>query len=60
MVNDDHMKAAAADLYSALQTFVREYVDLVESGDAGFWDAEKEPKVIAARAALALARGETL
>jgi hypothetical protein len=52
--------AASPDLYAALETFVTDYVDLVESGDAGFWDAETEPKVIAARAALAKARGETV
>lgn len=51
--------AAAPDMYEALQTFVSQYVDLVESGDAGFWDAEKEPKVIAARAALQKAEGHT-
>lgn len=50
--------AAAPELYEALALFVAEYVELVESGDAGFWDAEKESKVIIARAALAKARGE--
>lgn len=49
--------AAAPDLLEALSTFLIEYVRLVESGDAGFWDAEKEPKVIAARAAIARATG---
>lgn len=43
-------------LVKALETFVEEYTDLVNSGDAGFWDPEKEPKVIAARAALTSAR----
>jgi hypothetical protein len=47
--------AAAPELLAALETFVAEYVALVESGDAGFWDAEIEPKVIAARAAIAKA-----
>lgn len=47
--------AAAPDLFRALETFVEQYVGLVESGDAGFWDPEKEPKVIAARAALSKA-----
>ena len=50
--------AAAPDLYAALDLFVSEYVDFVESGDAGFWDAEAEDKVKLARAALARARGE--
>jgi hypothetical protein len=43
-------------LYEALDLFVREYVELVESGDAGFWDAEGEEKVKKARAALSRAR----
>jgi len=47
--------AAAPDLLAALTTFVAEYVQLVESGDAGNWDAETEAKVIAARAAIAKA-----
>lgn len=42
-----------APLVAALNGMVRMYVELVESGDAGFWDAEKVPEVIAARAALA-------
>lgn len=47
--------AAAPDLLEALTTFVSQYVALVESGDAGCWDVEAEPKVIAARAAIAKA-----
>jgi len=38
---------------SALQGLLDRYVGLVVSGDAGNWDAEKEPEVIAARVALA-------
>lgn len=49
--------AAAPDLLAALATFVAEYVEMVESGDAGFWDAETEAKVIAARAAISKAEG---
>lgn len=45
------------DLLEALTTFVAEYVALVESGDAGFWDPEKEAKVIAARVAISKAGG---
>lgn len=41
-----------ATLKAALLGMVDMYVQLVESGDAGFWDAEKVPEVIAARAAL--------
>jgi len=36
----------------ALAGLLARYVGLVESGDAGNWDAEEEPEVIAARAAL--------
>lgn len=50
----------AADVIDALvavvDTFVSEYVELVNSGDAGFWEPEDEPKVKAARRALAMAR----
>ena len=46
--------AAAPDLYEALTLFVAEYCDLVNSGDAGFWDPETETKVQMARSALAL------
>lgn len=45
-----------ADLYEALKLFVHEYVELVNSGDAGFWNPEEEDKVKAARAALAKAQ----
>lgn len=41
-------------LREALQALLNRYVQLVESGDAGNWDAEKEPEVIAARSALSL------
>ena len=37
---------------AALVALLDHYVTLVKSGDAGFWDAEKEPVVAAARAAL--------
>lgn len=50
--------AAAPDLLAALTTFVAQYVELVESGDAGVWDAEKDAKVIAARAAIKKAVGQ--
>ena len=51
--------AAAPDLLEALKLFVSEYVELVESGDAGFWDAESEEKVKKARAAIAKAEGRS-
>jgi hypothetical protein len=40
-------------LRTALTGMVNLYVSLVESGDAGFWDAEADAEVIVARAALA-------
>lgn len=49
--------AAAPELLEALKATLGKWVDLVESGDAGFWDAEEEPHVIAARAAIARAEG---
>lgn len=56
--SDGHLIAAAPELYEALEGLVEMYVDLVSSGDCGHWDPEKEMQVIAARAALAKARGE--
>lgn len=46
---------AAPELFDALTKLTKRYVALVESGDCGFWDAEKEPEVIAAFAAIAKA-----
>jgi len=46
-------------LVKALEGMVNDAVALAESGDAGFYDAEKTPPVIAARAALAKARGQS-
>lgn len=54
-----HLIAAAPELAEALDCLLTTYVEMVNSGDCGFWDAEKQPEVIAARAALAKARGET-
>lgn len=50
--------AKAPELYKALEAMLHRYVRLVESGDAGNWNAEEDPEVIAARAALKKARGE--
>lgn len=41
-----------ARLRAALGPLLKRYVDLANSGDAGFWDPELEPEVIAARAVL--------
>lgn len=53
------MFAASPDLYEALKGLLDHYAMLVESGDAGNWDAEREPQVIAARTALAKAEGQS-
>lgn len=42
----------------AIQALVDLYADLVKSGDCGGWNPEKDKEVIAARAVLALAKGE--
>lgn len=49
------LAASAPDLLAALKTFLEKYVEMVDSGDCGFWDPETEEKVIAARAAIAKA-----
>ena len=48
--------ASAPDLLAALEALVTEYVELVESGDCGFWDPEEVEVVIAARTALERAK----
>lgn len=53
-----HLIAASPELRDALDRLLARYVGLVESGDAGFWNAEEEDEVIAARAALAKAEGQ--
>jgi hypothetical protein len=40
-------------LRAALDGLLERYTGLVNSGDAGFWDPEGEPEVVAAREALA-------
>jgi hypothetical protein len=45
-------------LVKALEGMVEMYADLVNSGDAGFWDPEKVDEVKHGRAALAAAKGE--
>lgn len=49
--------SAAPDMYEALKAFLKYYVGFVNSGDAGFWDPEKDEIVINARAALSKAEG---
>lgn len=43
----------AARLRAALESFLEHYVDMVESGDCGNWNPEKDDVVVMARAALA-------
>lgn len=43
-------------MIAALEGLIERYTGLVNSGDAGNWDCEKEDAVIAARAALSLAK----
>jgi hypothetical protein len=56
-IYDAHLIAAAPDMLKALEQFVEEYVELVNSGDAGFWNPEDEDKVKFARAAISKAKG---
>jgi hypothetical protein len=56
---DNAVALAGADLLEALRLCMDWIIDLAESGDAGFWDAEKTPEVIAARAAIAKAEGRS-
>jgi hypothetical protein len=51
--------AAAPELLEALNAMINHYTSLINSGDAGNWDPEEESEVIAARAAIAKAQGET-
>ncbi|MBN3822319.1 hypothetical protein G3O00_01630 [Burkholderia sp. Ac-20384] len=50
------IRDAAPAMLEALENLLDRYVGLASSGDAGNWDFESEPQVIAARAAIALAR----
>lgn len=47
-----------AELLEALRQIVTRYVELVNSGDCGSWNPEKELEVVDARAAIARATGE--
>lgn len=59
-INEEDAKliSAAPELLAALMKFTEDYVEMVNSGDCGFWDPENEAKVKAARAAIAKALGE--
>jgi hypothetical protein len=48
----DELEVLNGELLEALQNLLTKYVRLVESGDAGFWNAEAEDEVIKARSAI--------
>jgi hypothetical protein len=50
--------AAAPCQHKALEDLLEHYTRLVNCGDCGLWDPETEPEVIAARVALARAKGD--
>lgn len=52
-----HLIAAAPELLSSLEDLLKHYIDIVECGDCGNWDAETEKEVVFARAAINKARG---
>ena len=49
--------AAAPELLEALEGITKHYVDLVNSGDCGFWNPEEKLFVMDARAAIRKATG---
>jgi hypothetical protein len=51
------LMVASPKLLKALEDLLANHVQLVSCGDCGNWDVEKEPAVIAARAAIAKATG---
>ncbi|MCK5020139.1 MAG: hypothetical protein KAS32_24085 [Candidatus Peribacteraceae bacterium] len=53
--NNGTLIAAAPKLYKALQELTESYVSMINSGDCGNWDPEKDPEVAHAYAALAAA-----
>lgn len=51
--------SVAQGLLGALIEITEHYVSMADSGDCGFWDAEKEDEVKHARAAIAAATEES-
>lgn len=47
-----------AEMLEALEGLATRFIDLVRSGDCGFWAPEEEEYILSARAAIAKARGE--
>jgi hypothetical protein len=54
---DARLIASAPELLSALEAVTKAYVELVQSDYPPSWSAEKDSEVIAARAAIAKAKG---
>jgi hypothetical protein len=54
----ERLAARVAALEAALEALLDNHVQLVSSGDRGFWNAEDEPEVQAARAVLAATKKE--
>jgi hypothetical protein len=54
---DARLIASAPDLLSALEAVTKAYVELVQSDYPPSWNVEKNSEVIAARAAIAKAKG---
>jgi hypothetical protein len=52
-----HLIAYAPELLAALEAVTKAYVELVQSDYPPSWSAEKDSEVIAARAAIAKAKG---
>lgn len=50
-------QARIVDLEAALSGLVKRHVELVESGDCGFWNVENEDAMIAARSVLSNGEG---
>lgn len=52
------LAASAPELLSALETLMSAYIELADSGDAGYWKAEDTVEGKKALAAIAKARGQ--
>jgi len=50
--------AAAPEMLEALEASLKWTVQLITSGDAGFWDVDEDENVIQMRKAIAKAKGE--